>query len=323
MDTIAPIIETALQEDSISDPTSHEIASIETTFDKLNFVLNPEQIQVLRKIRANLELHRETTQIFRSEVEMLFSVLNDTKFPTPDAKYWQAVREQDVHFSNLVTLNYEFETEVIKIKNLHDMIRKNIIKQKRVERDMLNLEDSLEEEEAEIKYSMLQNKIDTLQVEIQKAEYFQDERKRVASNRWREVVTWEKICADLRPQMKYGILSYEHHQPESYGIRMERQERIMINSGAKGSPSEAINISSQNSMIKSLLKNGTLKLNPLEGELPIDKAVKAVMDMIDSGKNYLSNPNPPQTPQEKTPSRFINEEIDSYLTISNNPQIPV
>ena len=207
------------------------------------------------------------------------------------------------------------------------MIRKNQIKQKKLERDMLNLaaEDSLEREEAEIEYSMLQNKIDTLQVEIQKAEYFQDERKRVASNRWREVVTWEKICADLRPKMKYGILSYEYHQPESYGIRMERQERIMVNSGAKGSPSEAINITSQNSMIRSLVEKGVLKLDPSKcKELPIDKAVRAVVGMIDNGKNYLNTPNAfPSALEEKNqtpPSRLINEEIDTIF--SNNPQIP-
>jgi len=293
-------------------------------FDKLNFVLNPDQIEVLRKMRVNLELHRETTQIFRSEVEMLFSVLNDTKFPTPDAKYWQAVREQDVHFSNLVTLNYEFETEVIKIKNLYDMIRKNQVKQKKLERDMLKLtaEDLLEREEAEIEYSMLQNKIDTLQVEVQKAQYFQEERKRVASNRWREVVTWEKICADLRPQMKYGILSYEHHQPESYGLRMERQERIMINSGAKGSPSEAINISSQNAMVHKLIENGTLKPDPRE--FPIERATREVVKMIESGNNYINQPTTKILEESKVPkisTQIVQgEEVDTIF--SNNPQIP-
>lgn len=296
-----------------------------TTFEKLNFVLEPEQIEVLRKMQANLELHRETTQIFRSEVEMKFSVLNDTKFPTPDAKYWQAVREQDVHFSNLVTLTYEFEAEVIKIKNLQDMIKKYEVKQRKLQRDILfHVEvDSLDLEEAEIEYSMLQNKIDTLQVEIRKCQYFQDERKRVASNRWREVVTWESLIAELIPHMKYGILSYEHHQPKSYGIRMEKQEKIMLKSGAKGSPSEAINITSQNSTIRSLIEKGVLKLDPSEcRELPIDKAVRTVVSMIDSGTNYLDAPDSYHLSQseEKVPSRLINEEVDTLS--SNNPQVP-
>lgn len=312
MDQITPSTETALQE---SPSFSSE------TFEKLNYILKPEQIDVLKKMRVNLELHRETTQIFRSEVEMRFSVLNDTKFPTADAKYWQAVREQDVHFSNLVTLMYEFETEVIKIKNLHDTIRKHQISQKKLEQVMAQIDDELDMEEAKIKHDMLQNKIDALQVEIQKSQYFQDERQRVADNRWREVVTWEMICAELQPQMKYGILSYEHHQPESYGIRMERQERIMVNSGAKGSPSEAINISSQNSMIHKLIQDGTLKPDPRE--LPIDRATRKVVGMIESDNNYINQPTPllEESKVVRIPQRVLQEQEVNNI-FSNNPQVP-
>ncbi|MFH1327455.1 MAG: hypothetical protein ABIH76_01175, partial [Candidatus Bathyarchaeota archaeon] len=83
----------------------------EQAFDKMNRVLSTEQIDVLKKMRNNLQVHYETGQIFRSEVEMRFSVLNDTKFSSPDAKYWQSVREQNVHFTNLVILSYEYDAE--------------------------------------------------------------------------------------------------------------------------------------------------------------------------------------------------------------------
>ena len=33
-------------------------------------------------------------QMFRTQTEMEFSVLNDAKYPTKAAKYWQCVREQ-------------------------------------------------------------------------------------------------------------------------------------------------------------------------------------------------------------------------------------
>lgn len=343
-------ITTSIKNENVSSPEETSSTINEEAFDKLNFVLDSAQIDVLRKMRDNLELHRETTQIFRSEVEMKFSVLNDTKFPTPDAKYWQAVREQDVHFSNLVTLTYEFEAEVIKIKNLEDMIHKYLIKQKKLQRDVLSIVpeeqcsnkilsetllkeqslDPLDIEEAEIEYSMLQNKIDTLYVEIRKCKYMQQERRRVATNRWREVVTWEKLCAELRPKMKYGILSYEYHQPDSYGLRMARQERIMLDSGAKGSPSEAINITSQNKMLHKLMQEGTLQPDPRE--LPIERAAREVVGMIDNGNNYISKQTkilPEQfTKQSKhsegtsaIPAKIVsNEEVDAIL--GNNPQVP-
>lgn len=313
---------------SVKEKTAlHSSSFSPETFDKLNFVLDETQIDVLRKMRDNLELHRETAQIFRSEVEMRFSVLNDVKFPTPDAKYWQAVREQDVHCSNLVQLTYEFELEIIKIKNLEDMIHRHQIKQKKLERDVLtnsSVEDPLDIEEAQIEHSMLQNKIDTLLVEIRRCKYMQDERRRVANNRWREVVTWEMLCTELKPKMKYGIISYEHHQPESYGLRMARQEKIMLKSGAKGSPSEAINITSQNRMIKKLIEEGTLQPDPRE--LPINKAARKVVEMLDEGKNYINQkteilPTQPQPQLKQNISSKVtsNEEVDAMLS---NPQIP-
>ena len=47
-------------------------------------------------------------QIWRTQTEMMFSVLDDSKFPTPASKYWQCVREQSVFYQELVqlTLNY-------------------------------------------------------------------------------------------------------------------------------------------------------------------------------------------------------------------------
>ena len=40
--------------------------------------------------------------MFRTETEMQFSVLNDAKYPTKAAKYWQCVREQNVFLENLM-----------------------------------------------------------------------------------------------------------------------------------------------------------------------------------------------------------------------------
>ena len=71
-------------------------------------------------------------QMFRTETEMRISVLNDLKHPTPASKYWQAVREQNVFFEQMVFLSFDF--------------RKNEIEIKKIERDIEKEKDDLEKE---------------------------------------------------------------------------------------------------------------------------------------------------------------------------------
>ena len=43
-------------------------------------------------------------QVFRTETEARFSVLQDNRYPTKASKYWQCVREQSAYLDNLMTL---------------------------------------------------------------------------------------------------------------------------------------------------------------------------------------------------------------------------
>ena len=57
-------------------------------------------------------------QVFRTETEMRFSVLNDGNFPTPASKYWQCVREQTMMLDNLIGLSFEMRRNLLKKKNI-------------------------------------------------------------------------------------------------------------------------------------------------------------------------------------------------------------
>ena len=56
--------------------------------------------------------------MFRTQTEMEFSVLNDAKYPTNAAKYWQCVREQNVFLENLMSLSFDYRRNEVKIKRL-------------------------------------------------------------------------------------------------------------------------------------------------------------------------------------------------------------
>lgn len=71
-------------------------------------LLSSDNINALAEMREELQHTWEHKQMWRTECEIRNSVLVDTKFPTPDAKCWQAVREQDVFFNELVRLSYDY-----------------------------------------------------------------------------------------------------------------------------------------------------------------------------------------------------------------------
>ena len=63
-------------------------------------------------------------QMFRTETEARFSVLQDNRYPTKAAKYWQCVREQSSYLDNLMTLSFDYRRNEAKIKWLEGKIKK-------------------------------------------------------------------------------------------------------------------------------------------------------------------------------------------------------
>lgn len=75
-------------------------------------------------------------QIFRTETEAEYSVLNDYKFPTNASKYWQSVREQMVHFDELVRLSFNLRRKKIDLAEcLKDLEQAERYKKERLEID--------------------------------------------------------------------------------------------------------------------------------------------------------------------------------------------
>ena len=82
----------------------------------LNEILDPEQVKKFKELTNELRDTWTKKQMFRTKTEMEFSVLNDAKYPTNAAKYWQCVREQNTHMENLMQLSFEARKNDIKIK---------------------------------------------------------------------------------------------------------------------------------------------------------------------------------------------------------------
>ena len=80
---------------------------IEKEAPNLNNLLDPEEVKIFKGLTEELRDTWTKKQMFRTETEMQFSVLNDAKYPTKAAKYWQCVREQNVFLENLMSLSFD------------------------------------------------------------------------------------------------------------------------------------------------------------------------------------------------------------------------
>ena len=87
-------------------------------------MLKKEQNKFLEDLKIELQDNHNKVQIFRTETEMRYSVLNDGKFPTKAGKYWQCVREQNVFYVNLREDAYLYRKLLVEIKKIQRAIEK-------------------------------------------------------------------------------------------------------------------------------------------------------------------------------------------------------
>jgi hypothetical protein len=109
---------------------------ITKVLDKVNFIDNNDFSFIL-SIQKELEDTFNKAQLFRTRTEMEISVLNDLKFPTADAKYWQSVKEQECMITELIFLCYDYKKNIIEIKKLENKLNKT---KNNLDRELINIE---------------------------------------------------------------------------------------------------------------------------------------------------------------------------------------
>jgi hypothetical protein len=178
-------------------------------------ILTPQDFAKLTPLKEELRETFLKSQVFRTRTEMEVSVLNDIVFPTPSAKYWQAVREQNVMFNELVSLSYEYRKNIIEIKKLKRSLEKEI--------------DDLERE--------------LIQIQIEKQIFTLRNQEKIAKDRIRELAAWSEIKhREAQKMAPEELVDVDTHQLVSYTKRWIGQYAVM---GEGASPSERRNIIGQ------------------------------------------------------------------------------
>ena len=205
---------------------------IEKEAPNLNNILEPEDVSIFKEMTEELRDTWTKKQMFRTETEMSFSVLNDAKYPTKAAKYWQCVREQNVFLENLMTLSFDFRRTEVKIKRLQEKLDKE--------------EDSLKRE--------------LLQIDIDEKVYGKASMQLVARDRMREIKLWSKFKKQF-DDGSFDTKDVNRHQLESYHLIMKNKAETLTSGSSQP---EVFNVLGQLKSIERVKKSGEMIYNKKE-----------------------------------------------------------
>ena len=215
----------------MSDITSNKRRNIKQVIEKetenLNAILETKDLSYFKEMVDELRDTWGKRQMFRTETEARFSVLQENRYPTKASKYWQCVREQSSFLNTLIGLSFEYRRNEAKIKWY---------------------EEKIDKEENEYKKTL--HKINLDETLFKKANY-----EREAKERIRELKMWSKIKSELNDG-SFNDKDVNEHQLESYG----RQYALKAQSLTEHSDdNEKWNVLGQLSSLQRIKKNGELE----------------------------------------------------------------
>ena len=196
---------------------------IEKEAPNLNNLLDPEEVKIFKGLTEELRDTWTKKQMFRTETEMQFSVLNDAKYPTKAAKYWQCVREQNVFLENLMSLSFDYRRAEVKIKRLQEKLDKE--------------EDPLKKE--------------LLQIDIDEKTYGKASMQLVARDRMREIKLWSKFKKKF-DDGSFDTKNVNTHQLNSYHLTMKNKAETLTQGSSQP---EVFNVLGQLQSIERIKKD--------------------------------------------------------------------
>ena len=202
---------------------------IEKETPNLTNLLSQEDVSVFKQMTEELRDTWHKKQMFRTETEARFSVLQDNRYPTKGAKYWQCVREQSSYLDNLMALSFDYRRNDAKIKYLEKKIA--------VEKD--------------------EYKLTKYEIDLDEAQFHKASMEKVARHRMREIKMWSKLKSEFNDG-SFNDKDVNEHQLESY-YRMYKNKAQNINQNS--SESEVFNIVGQLSSLERIKQSGELENN--------------------------------------------------------------
>ena len=193
----------------------------------LNNLLDQGDLSAFKGMVDELRDTWTKKQMFRTETEARFSVLQDNRYPTRAAKYWQCVREQSTYLDNLMALSFDYRRNDAKIKWLEKKIDKE------------------EDEYKATKY----------QIDLDECKFAKASMEKVAKHRMREIKMWSKLKGEFNDG-SFNDKDVNQHQLESYYKMYLGKAKNMNNNTPEA---EAFNIMGQLRSLERIKQSGELE----------------------------------------------------------------
>ena len=204
-----------------------EIIQQEETY--LNNLLEPTDLTDFKGMVDELRDTWTKKQVFRTETEARFSVLQDNRYPTKASKYWQCVREQSSYLDNLMTLSFDYRRNEAKIKWLDGKIDKELDEYKKT------------------KY----------EIDLDEARFGKASMEKTAKHRMREIKMWSGLKKEFNDG-SFNDKDVNAHQLESYGMQYHEKAKTL---NANSSDTEIFNVMGQLQSLQRIKKSGELENN--------------------------------------------------------------
>jgi len=193
--------------------------------EKFYEFLDPNDVKDFKALTEELRDTWTKKQVFRTETEMRFSVLNDLRYPNNASKYWQCVREQNVYLEQMMKLSFEYRRNESKIKRLKKLLDKETDEYKK----------------------------EVYEIDLDDRNFSKANMQLVARDRMREIKLWSKLKAEV-DDGTFDTQNVNTHQLEAY-------HKIMINRKDTLSPQssqpEVFNVLGQLQTIERVQKEKT------------------------------------------------------------------
>ena len=200
---------------------------IENETPNLHNLLSTEEVSDFKAMTEELRDTWTKKQMFRTETEARFSVLQDNRYPTKGSKYWQCVREQSSYLDNLMTLSFDYRRSEAKIKYLEKKI-------------------STETDEY---------KLTKYEIDLDEARFGKASMEKTAKHRMREIKMWSKLKLEFNDG-SFNDKDVNEHQLESYRLMYQGKAKNLTSSTSEA---EVFNIVGQLSSLERIKKSGELE----------------------------------------------------------------
>jgi hypothetical protein len=166
--------------------------------------------------------------------EARFSVLQDNRYPTKAAKYWQCVREQSSYLDNLMTLSFDYRRNEAKITWLEKKINKE------------------EDDYKRTKY----------EIDLDECRFAKASMEKTAKHRMREIKMWSKLKKEFNDG-SFNDKDVNQHQLESYGLQYYEKSKTL---NEHSDQNEVFNVMGQLQSLQRIKKSGELESSYKEKE---------------------------------------------------------